>query len=164
MKANDIFKKLTKTKGIGFIILGIVAGILLLLMPKNEGEVTVQVSSPSPCDEYCAMLEQKTEALINELPNVDSCSVFITLESGYKYVYATDQHINEQENGKETDKTIVLADNAEGEAPILIQETLPAVSGVAVVCADASYETQYKIIELICALFNIPSNRISIQT
>ncbi len=114
--------------------------------------------------EYCALLEQKAVKLIESLPEVDECSVFITLDSGYQYVYATDQHVREDGDTKETDKTIVLADGEKGEDPILIQETMPKIAGVAVVCGGASYETQYRIIELMCALFDIKSNRISVQT
>ena len=165
MKINFDIKRLLKTKGAGFVILGITAGVLLLAMPQNS----TKTQEPEPkilftSQEYCAQLEQKTERLIKDLPAVKDCSVFITLEKGYSYIYATDQHVNQQGDNKETDKTVVLAADGNGESPILIQETMPKVAGVAVVCPKADYQTQYKIIELVCALYSIPSNRISVQT
>ena len=168
MKAEELHKKLKNVlgkKGFGFVIIGLVAGIILLILPGSEPEKEFVVSNDVLTSaEYCALLEQKAVNLIQELSEVDNCAVFVTLERGYRYVYATDQHVREESSLKETEKTIVLAGNGNGEEPILIEETMPLVAGVAVVCKGASYETQYRIIELMCALFDIESNRISVQT
>lgn len=168
MKAENTknkLKNLFKTKGIGFVIIGLVSGLILLLIPTSkENDEIVPTESVLTSAEYCAVLEQKAEKLIKELPEVEDCSVFITLDCGYRYIYATDQHVREEENAKETEKTIVLAGNGNGENPILVEETMPKVAGVAVVCANASYETQYRIVELMCALFDIKSHRISVKS
>lgn len=167
MKDNlpNLLKKLSKTKYFGIIAIGLIAGLILMVMPSAEKDTADSLhESVAPSADYCKNLEEKAETLIKELKGVDDCAVFITLDSGYRYVYASDQHVREQSGSKETDKTIVLADNGNGESPLLIEETMPKVAGVAVVCRDASYETQYRIIELICALFDIESNRISVQT
>ncbi len=165
MKLSFDIKKLLKAKGAGFVLLGVTAGMLLLLMPQKDSKTQdIEPKILFTSQEYCSQLEQKTETLIKDLPDVKDCTVFITLEKGYSYIYATDQHVNQQGDSKETDKTVVLAADGNGESPILIQETMPKVAGVAVVCPRADYQTQYKIVELICALYNIPSNRISVQT
>ncbi len=167
MKAENLpgkIKKIMSYKGMGAVIIGIFAGIILLLMPSSSKESDITEAKPAMTgSEYCALLEQKAEVLIKELPEVNDCSVFITLESGYKYIYATDQHVREESDFKETEKTIVLAGNGNGETPLIVQETMPKVAGVAIVCPKASYETQYRIIELISALFDIKSNRISVK-
>ncbi len=161
---KEKIKKLTEVKGFGLIFIGICAGLILLLIPDSS-KSNESVSNPKTDSglDYCVFLEEKAESLIKELPEVEDCAVFITLESGYQYIYATDQHVKESENAKETDKTIVLAGNGSGEAPILVKETMPKIAGVAIVCGGASYETQYRIVELMCALFDIESHRISVQ-
>ena len=170
MQSDNLLKKIKAAsgkKGFSFIIVGIIAALMLLLLPsgdKEEAESASEDARVLTSAEYCALLEQKAEKLIYELPEVKSCSVFITLESGYSYIYATDQHVNETDQGKQTDKTIVLADGENGELPLVVEEKMPKIAGVAVVCGKASYETQYRIIELMCALFDIKSNRISVQT
>ena len=168
MKSNELFEKIKKLfdkKGFGFVFLALIAGIALMLIP-SDGTATQENDKQKSLTsfDYCALLENKAKSLICELPEIDDCEVFITLEKGYRYVYATDQHVKDSGENKETDKTIVLAQGEDGEAPILIEETMPCVAGVAVVCNGASYQTQYRIIELMCALFDIKSNRISIQT
>ena len=168
MKAESIaekIKKLLSRKGMGAVILGLLAGVILLILPSSEkSESAAEPSKTLTGAEYCALLEEKAEKLIKELPEVDKCSVFITLESGYRYIYATDQHVLEEGDRKETDKTVVLAGNGNGETPLLVEETMPKVAGVAIVCPEAGYETQYRIIELISALFDIKSNRISVKS
>lgn len=168
LKPETVLEKLKAIggkKGVVLFLIAFGAGLILLIMPGTKSETPVEASgAPLGSEEYCAMLEKKAETLINELPGVKDCKVFITLESGYQYIYATDQHIREESSGKQTDKTIVLANGEKGENAILLLETMPKVSGIAVVCGGASYETQYRIIELLCALFDIKSNRISVQT
>lgn len=168
MKNNELFeriKKLFDKKGFGFVFLALIAGVALMLIPSSGQESTpIEENKTITSFEYCTLLEQKAKSLICELPEIDGCEVFITLEKGYRYIYATDQHVKESGENKETDKTIVLAQGDGREEPILIEETMPCVAGVAVVCKGANYQTQYRIIELMCALFDIKSNRISIQT
>ncbi len=157
-------KKLFASKSGAFILIGLIAGLALMLFPSEDsGAVTVESKSFSSV-EFCALLEDKTRKLICELEGVDDCNVVITLETGFRYIYATDQHVGGDGDSKQTDKTIVLADGDSGESPILIEETMPKVAGVAVVCRGATYNTELSIIELLCAIFDIPSNRISVQT
>ncbi len=158
-------KKLFSRKGIGVVIVGIIAGICLLILPSSESETTeIKSNVTSTGAEYCENLERKAEQLIKQLPEVDKCSVFITLESGYRYIYASDQKVREGTDSKETEKTVVLAGDGGGEKPLVVEEIMPKVAGVAIVCPKASYETQYRIVELVSALFDIKSNRISVKS
>lgn len=148
-------------------LIGVCAGLALLLIPSSGGESEpTGTGSARTARDYCAELERKAEELINELPEVKNCRVMITLETGYKYVYATDQHLKEEGGDRsavQSDKTVVFAESGGGKTPVAVSETMPAVAGVAVVVRGAGYETRYRVIELMCALFNVKSNRISVQ-
>lgn len=147
-------------------IIGAAAGLALLLIPSSGGKSEqTDAAAAYTARDYCAELERKAEELINALPDVKNCRVVITLETGYKYVYATDQHLKEDDGGaRQSDKTVVLADApGGGKNALTVNETMPAVAGVAVVVRGAGYETKYRVIELMCALFNVKSNRISVQ-
>lgn len=155
-------KKLARHKAFFPAVAGLLAGIVLLLWPSDsKTDESRNAVSADPTGEYCALLESKAESLIGMLDGVKECRVFITLSEGYEYAYASDQRVRGSGDAREVEKTYVLA--AESN-PVLLRETPPVVAGVAVVCRGASYETQYRIIELMCALFNIGSNRISVQT
>lgn len=142
----------------------------MLLLP-TEGEKVVQEETVyKSANDYCLALEEKTTAIINELDGVENCKVQITLVYGYEYIYATNQHVNETFNvsggtaTKETEKEYVVITSDNGNGTVLLRETMPTVQGIAVVCKNASYETQYQIITLLTALYDISSNNISVLT
>ncbi|MDD4165046.1 MAG: hypothetical protein PHD46_02935 [Eubacteriales bacterium] len=149
-------------------MLGILAGVILLLLP-TEGENPVREENVyKSANDYCLALEEKTEAIIKKLDGVEDCKVQITLMYGYEYIYATNQHVNETFNSdgnkatKETKKEYVVITSDNGGGTVLLRETMPTIKGIAVVCSNATYETQYQIISLLTALFDISSNNISV--
>lgn len=155
-------QRLGHIKGLPYIALALAAGIVLLLLPSGGGET--QNVSGSLGDAYRIALEQEVADLLCEMEGVDSCTVVLTLAYGYEYTYATDQRVSEHSGGKETEKNVVLATQSGGEAPILLREKLPTVSGIAVVCRGADYNACARIRELLCALFALTDGQISIQT
>ena len=97
---RERLKRAFGKKGI-IALLGLVAGLILLVLPTPKEEQTpLPESGVMTSAEYCAMLEQKAERLICELPEVDDCVVVITLERGYRHVYASDMHVNEYSDGR----------------------------------------------------------------
>lgn len=151
-------------------MLGILAGVILLLLPTESEETVQEDTIYQSANEYCLALEEKTAALIKELDGVENCKVQITLAYGYEYIYATNQRVNETFNSsgatatKETEKEYVVITSDNGNKTVLLRETMPTVQGIAVVCNNVSYETQYQIISLLTALYDISSNKISVLT
>ena len=162
MNANAFMQKAKQIKGLPYIALALAAGLFLLILPS--GSDNMQTVSHSSGDAYRVALEQEIAELLCEMEGVDSCNVVLTLAYGYEYTYATDQRVTEHENGKETEKNVVLATQSGAEEPILLREKMPTVSGIAVVCAGADYLACTRIKELLCALFGLSDEQISIQT
>ncbi len=160
---NDWIEKLKKTKGMGFVIVALVAGVILLLWPTAEKAVSTDGEfTYNSADTYRKALEGDVAKLVRDVPGVDSCTVLITLQSGYEYYYATDQQVTGGDNGSDSRKEYVLANYGGNEQPVLIEERMPKVSGVAVVCPGVSATAEYKIIQMLSALFDLPTNRISV--
>lgn len=160
---NSTLEKFRKIKGLGFIVVALIAGVILLLWPSSEqaassgGEFTYSSS-----DEYRRALESDVEGIINNVSGVDGCTVMVTLKTGYEYYYAADQQLTGTESDSDSRKEYVLANYDGNEQPVLIQERMPAVSGVAVVCPGINATSEYKIIQILSALFDLPTNRISV--
>ena len=133
------------------------------MWPDTEAEATKILSA----EEYKESLENRTRELIKELDGVKDCEVMITLECGYEYLYASDQTLDRTYDNSGTiissnaDKKYVL--DGDGN-PIIICETPPAVSGIAIVAKGISTETQYRILRLLQAVYGIQSNRISVES
>lgn len=118
-------------------------------------------------NEYLLQLEDKTEKLIKSLEGVSDCTVMITLERGYEYLYASDQTLERTYSDLEillsvsSEKNYILDGNGQ---PIVISESIPTVKGIAVVAKGISPDTRYKIISLLQAAYGLPSNRISVES
>ncbi len=145
-----------------YLLLALAAGVILLLLPS--GKATPAKQDENGSETYRQALENEVETLLCSMEGVKRCRVVLTLEQGYAYTYATDQRVNEHSGGKETEKTVVLADTSGGEAPLLLSEKQPTVCGAAVVCKGADKATCARILSLLQALFHLESSQISIQT
>ena len=136
-----------------------------MLWPES-GEKAKNTEFPDS-EEYRLQLEEQTRKLIKELEGVSDCRVMITLESGYEYLYASDQTLDRAYDNSgvllssKADKKYILEGNGN---PIIFSETPPVVCGIAVVAKNISAETEYKIVRLLRAVYGISSNRISVQS
>jgi stage III sporulation protein AG len=99
---------------------------------------------------------------VESVSGVKDCEVMVTLKSGFEYYFATDQQITQGSSTTDSRKEYVLANYGGNEQPVLIEERMPKVSGVAVVCPGISATAEYKIIQMLSALFDLPANRISV--
>ncbi len=159
---SELINKIKGVKGIGYIAVGLTAALVLLLWPSGSQS---DGSALPTADEYREMVEAQTTELIRSLTGLKGVAVQITLESGYEYTFASDKYVTENTAGTTTTrdtKTEIFA-SGDGSAVITKQKP-PAVAGVAVVCKGADAEQRLKIISLLTALYDIGSNRISVQT
>ncbi len=153
------------------LVLGLVGMGLILLsefLPENTGVTqsnpTAQTSaadsavqSIADTQTYQAALEAQLANLLSQIDGVGQASVMITLAASEEIVYATDTQTSSDSAVKEH----VLLD----DGTALSEKTLyPEVVGVAVVCEGGdSASVEIKITNLVCALFNVSSNHISVE-
>lgn len=169
MKRETKLKSLLKIKGMPYILLALFAGVALLLISGNEeGAVCTEQKRPTAAN-YAEDLEKDIEALVKAVDGVKSCTVAITLENGYQYHYAYDQHVNlsYDENGTLTSKqteTAYKTVTADGDTNlVLVKEVMPRVRGVAVVCKGGNNSKAAEIKWLISALLGIEADCIHIE-
>ncbi len=137
----------------------------MMLIPSGDKNVA-DTSAPSSL-EYREILERQTAELICDIEGIKSCRVIITLESGFEYTYAADKYSSQKYssdgNTEQTEAKTEIFASGDGNA-VLVKEKMPRVAGVAVVCKNADANARLKIISLLSALFDIGSDRISVQT
>ena len=150
-------------KGLLLAVIALAAGILLLLYPgKSTSSDTESGFVYSSSEDYRSRLENEVKRIIGNMTGVDDCYVMITLKSGYEYYYASNQQLTESDNGVDTRKEYILASFGSTEQPVLIEERMPVVDGVAVICPGIDASAEYRIISVLSSLFNIQSNRICV--
>lgn len=141
-----------RKKGLFLLLLGIAAGLCLLIIDQQAVKQEGEELNTHQTDTYIADLEQRLENIISAINGVTDPRVLITLETSAEVFYASDDSVD-------SEKHVVVNDSL-----VPVKERLPTVKGVAVVCKGGDKpETKRKIIEMTSSLLGIPSNRIYVS-
>ncbi len=133
---SEFILYLKKNKKAKIIILLVAAGMLLILFSSVFGGEKKAKTEDMTLDEYRVRLEAEISDICTDVEGVGKCRVYITLERGTQNVY-------------------------KGSA--VIETKPPRVLGVTVVCRGAdSPAVRADLTEMLTALFDIGSNRVSV--
>lgn len=137
-----------------FIIISCMLGICLVLISglfsaKDENK-------NDAADYYSVILENRVEELLLQMSDIETVSVFITLENSGETVYAKNNDANSSE--------YVIYSDKNGQTGLKLEEINPQVRGVAVVCNGGdNVNVQNKIISILSSALGIPTNRITVS-
>lgn len=166
-------------------LLGIV-GILLIglssILPEGKKE-EVRDSRQSleaqqtDAEAYAAQLEERLRDILEQTEGVGTARVMVTLENGYRQVYAKTEKVNNDvlediraEDEKKTqekqvtEQTYVLVDGAGGKVPLVTAQLEPEVKGVVVVCQGGSDPLVVRrVVDTVRVALAISTSRISVS-
>lgn len=161
---KDFFSKNEKSKTKIIVIFGI-TGIMLLffseLLPE-EKNIKQNEDIMNFCENEIA-LEKRVEKAVKQIKGAGKTEVTLTFDSSKEYYYAKNTSESTDGSEKENDYEFVIYDGKNGEEPLLIKSCEPEIRGVLVVCEGGNEPLiKEKIIEAVCALLDIPSNKVSV--
>ena len=143
MKLFDGIKEKLGALGGAKGLIYIAAGLLCLFFSRGD-DGTQDTSVETAEVDYRAEAEDKLRALLNSVSGVSGARVIITFSDGVRYEYG--------EGGYSR------------SSPPVVEEKPPRVGGVAIVCEGGDNPAvQKKVIDLVCALYGIPSSRVSVS-
>lgn len=162
-KVVELFKN-KDTRNKIFIVAAVLGVILILLSEVNvsatKAEESVQTGDYA---QYVSTLNDELTNVISSIDGVGECRVMITLKNTKESVYAENSETSNSDSSNSENNEYVIYNSENGDSPILLKEEMPQVAGVAVVCSGGDSEAvREKIIDCVCALFNIPSSRVSV--
>lgn len=162
---GDLIKRITSFKGIGFVVLALIAGVLLIVWPSNEAQQNKKSDNAaySSSSAYAAAVEKKARGLIEQIEGVKTCDIMITLSDGYSYLYASNQRLQNGENNKDVEKQVVIITDDGKQKPIIICEYMPKIAGIAVVY-DGDISVSNRIKSLLAVLFGLSDEYIYVTT
>lgn len=164
MKKDGFFAGLSKIKGVGYIMLALAAGIVLLLLRTGDSGGAEAPASFSAAD-YARQAEETVRSLAQTVCK-GSCTAAVSLKSGYRYSYASDQTIKTVYNpdgsvaSKEAEVNNRTVNSGGGSALVVTKESPPEIQGVAVVCPSATQAQLDKIRALVSALYGLDESEI----
>ena len=163
-KFKDIFSVIKNKKNVLIVSLGFI-GIFLIfiseIVPEREKEI---VKTPSDLPSGFELeLEKRLEEAVSQISGAGKTDITITLDSSKEYFYAKNSSENIDDSETEKESELVILEGAEGEEPIVLKTDEAKIRGVLVVSEGGNDPLVCeKILEAICALLDIPSNKVSV--
>ena len=163
-KFKDMFSVIKNKKNVLIVSLGFI-GIFLIfiseIVPEREKEI-VKTPSDFPSG-FELELEKRLEEAVSQISGAGKTDITITLDSSKEYFYAKNSSENIDDSETEKESELVILEGAEGEEPIVLKTDEAKIRGVLVVCEGGNDPLVCeKILEAICALLDIPSNKVSV--
>lgn len=161
MNEKSFFGKLSKMKFFPYLLLALAAGIILLIYPSGSDAKPTNVEKKS-ATEYTIQLEKELEELIERIDGVKWCKVMVYADESFSYLYASDQELEYDGERRKVSKKVVTVTKDGEEVPIIIEEYLPTLAGVAVVAGGADEYTRSQIKNMLSVLLDLDESRIFI--
>lgn len=166
-KLKEKFSEFVKNKDSRnkLLIAAAALGVILILLSElnfssPKAEERVQTGDYA---EYVSTLNDELTSVISSIEGVGECNVMITLKNTKESVYAENSETSDSDSSNSQNNEYVIYNSENGDSPLLLKEEMPQVAGVAVVCSGGDSEAvREKIIDCVCALFNISSSRVSV--
>lgn len=142
------------------LIVGAVAGLILILLSTSQGEST-PMPEISPEEEmesvkkYIDTLEIRLKGILESMDGIGNVNVIITAKEGAEDVYASDARYD---GGSLTTKEYVFDKNGN---LVKVKLVFPKIKGVAIVCSGGSNPiNREKIVSLVTSLFDIGASNV----
>ena len=130
---------------------------------KESYDSTEKETFDKDISESEIILENRIGEAVSKIKGAGKTHVTITFESSEETFYAKNFSGSIRESEKESEEEIVVIDGKNGEEPIYLKTDVAKIRGVLVICeGGANPLVKEKIIEGICALLDIPSNKVSV--
>lgn len=144
-----------------FALILVVCYFTFLHSPSKSSDDQQQAVAQTSAEQYASSLEDKLESLLSTVKGAGDVTVVVTLESGFEYIYATEEIIKETSSGTQTTTSIILVD---GE-PVVTQELFPKIKGVLVTATGADdFSVKVDLITAIQTAVEVANENITILT
>ena len=149
-----MINKLKKNAKVWIILLGALAGVVLLLIGSGDQDESVKIDADEVAlAEYAEKTEKKIRELCSNVKGVSDVSVAVSFESGFEYVYA--------KNDEKGD--LVTIGSGSTKAAVKVTEKPPTIGGIGIVCRGGGDPIiQNRLISLLSATFGVSSSKIYI--
>lgn len=188
LKEKKSYKEIISSIGMDKLIIIAICGIVLVILSvpgkssnKNKGtittETTMEATKTISSDTYVLAQEEKLKSILRKVKGVGEVDVMITLkDAGEKVVLKEMPYSKTQQNDKDStggtsekseytsEEVVIYEKDSNGVMiPYVVKNNNPSIEGVVVVAKGGdNANVELKITEIVEALFNISSHKISV--
>ena len=152
-----------------YVILVAALGAVLLAWPRQETDTAIETTGQHLSGESeVEKLEKKMEEILSKMNGVGRVDVLLTLESGGELVLATDSTLRYSGSPQNPDdynrsNETVTVSGGNGTDVVVTQEKSAKFRGALIVCDGGDNDrVRLKIIEAVCALTGLGSDRVAV--
>lgn len=152
-----------------YVILVAALGAVLLAWPRQESDTESETAVQHLSGESeVEKLEKRMEEILSKISGVGRVDVLLTLESGGELVLATDSTLRYSGSPQNPDdynrsSETVTVSGGSGTDVVVTQEKSARFRGALIVCDGGDNDrVRLKIIEAVCALTGLGSDRVSV--
>ena len=139
-------------------IIMIAFGSTLANKTEDVEEVFSSFENKDP-SAYASFVEAKVKEICSGISGVGDVFVVVTLEGGYRTVYA----LNSQNTQNGYKSEVVLTGSGNSEKALVVGYEYPKISGIGIVAEGGnSSVVKQRIISLVSAAFDISTNKIEV--
>lgn len=143
-----------------FSLLIVAVGLLLMLWPERDTEVSFEPEYDTQADFSVEGLEEKLEGVLSKIVGVGQVSVVLTVETSQDNTYAADRFMGD---GEREESLVVISDREGGELPVIETQHAPSFRGALVVCeGGGDPAVRLQICQAVSALTGLGTDRISV--
>ena len=146
-----INKYLKDYKKFWYIPFMVLVGIILMISASNGDERESEAPAVDHSG-YIEQVERRISEMLMSIEGAGTCKVTVLLASGGAMEYV-----------REAGNVLVITDKDGNEAPVLVREGTPEISGVTITSTGAgSVAVRNRIIEAVSTLLGIGTNKICV--
>ena len=139
-----------------FVVLGVILTLTGTCSADDGGEKLKSIEELDP-EEYARQTEDRVEELCNKIDGVSYAHAVVTLEGGYRAIYATDT----QAGGSGAKNQTVTLGSGSGERALLIGYENPKIAGIGIVCSGGDDPVRRRnVISVVSSAFDVSTNKI----
>ena len=169
MELQKIISKLFDKRGVAFITVGLIMGILLIVLSPNSSQKSedknanaVSASEKFDILEYTNQMENRIKQIVSAIDGIEDVSVMLYFGDDGEIVYAMEETVNSGGTESQSANYFVYS-GAEGEHPLYIKRKYPKVSGVMIVCSgECNEKRKARIIQSVSSLLGVSSARVEV--
>ena len=142
----------------------LLAGVILLALPKGEEKATEAANEPGYDVFSLTETEQRMEDILSRIEGTGKLALMLTLKSGSQLQLAEDTDQTIESDEQRTKSETVTINRGSGQQDVVItQQRYPIYQGAVVVCQGADRASvRLAVTEAVAALTGLSSDKISV--
>ena len=146
--------------GVSGLLLIMISALLPAGSTKKEAEREI-TQSFGDTEEYCRSTEKRLGVFLESIEGAGDVKVFITAESGERYVYATEGRRSRADNKTEEERKYVMTGSGSEKKALIETVESPGIAGAVVLCSGGgSASVREKIYKAVSAALDLPTAKI----